>query len=277
MNIRDDSVQALLDRAIEAVANVKLTSIEPDMLITDTPQPQISPDLWTLNIICEPNSAAYLGPFVVDHSHPLTQGLSLEGVIWGAGKDNKIIGIPVLSVGNIPLLIDRQSSIGSHNINMYFNPTLSNMHQSPNWPILIWNLIQWRKSHLPGLARSNVTLGSQVDLILDTPEEELTITEPDGKNRRIISSQRTVPIETTKPGLYQLQTEKKRYTFAANVLSSDESDLTKTETGNWGGWQEAALYWWEYRPLDWVLLLIALAALTAHRFLTADRQKGINL
>ena len=54
-----------------------------------------------------------------------------------------------------------------------------------------------------------------------------------------------------------------------------KSDLTKADTGKWGKWKEAGLYWWEYRPIDWVLLLIALALLTMHRFVTVIQQKGV--
>jgi hypothetical protein len=79
------------------------------------------------------------------------------------------------------------------------------------------------------------------------------------------------------PGLYTLKTEASQHILSVNALSKSESDLTRAGSGKWGKWQQAGLYWWEYRPIDWIALLLALALLTAHRFVTANYQKGVSV
>lgn len=275
VSIKEKPLRDAVNKAIEATKIAHLTSIEPQLLITDVSKPiPAGFDLWTVQIISEPNAASYLGPFIIDHSHPLTEGLSLDGVIWAANQTQTFTGLPVIAAGNVPLLTDRESLTGSHNITINFNPDLSTLLQSPNWPVLLWNLFQWRKSFLVGLARSNILLGSTVTLTTDPTEENLTLIDPENNIRDISTLARTVLIEPEMPGLYMLKTENRQYTLVVNAVSKSESDLTKAETGKWGRWQQASLYWWEYRPFDWILLLIALALLTMHRFLTAGQQKG---
>jgi len=109
---------------------------------------------------------------------------------------------------------------------------------------------------------------------MDSTEKDLTLINPEKNSRNISSLARTVLIEPDMPGLYELKTGKSQYVLAANAISKSESDLTKAETGKCGKWQQASLYWWEYKPIDWLLLLIALGLLTTHRFFTATEQKG---
>ena len=83
-----------------------------------------------------------------------------------------------------------------------------------------------------------------------------------------------VVIEATLPGLYELKTARSEYHFAVNAMSKGQSDLRKAVSGKWGQWQQAELFWWEYRAVDWLLLLLGLVFLTAHRYVTSRGQKG---
>ena len=59
-----------------------------------------------MRLVTEPEASAYLGPFVIDFTHPLTEGLSLGGVVWGAGVKEQFMGTPIITAGNVPLLTD---------------------------------------------------------------------------------------------------------------------------------------------------------------------------
>jgi len=276
--IENEFLRSAVNRAFEAAKFIRLTSLEPQLLITDSAQPMLSrPELWTMHIVSDPDAAAYLGPFIADHSHRLAEGLSLDGIIWGASKAEKFTGLPVIAAGNIPLLTDRESPSGSHMITINLNPDRSTLLQSPNWPILIGNLIEWRKFFLPGPAQSTIILGSSIVHTRDVREEELILIDPDDNARDISAITETVLIEPDMPGLYKLKTEKSQYTLSVNAVSKSESDLTKADSGKWGEWRQASLFWWEYRPVDWIVLLLALALLTAHRLVTAKYQKGVNI
>ena len=62
-----------------------------------------------MQLLAEKDAEAYRGPFVLDRTHPLTDGLSLRGVIWGAGKTENLDGNPVIMAGNIVLVSDSES------------------------------------------------------------------------------------------------------------------------------------------------------------------------
>ena len=160
---------------------------------------------------------------------------------------------------------------------MNLNHDYSTLLQSPNWPILLWNLIQWRKSFLPGLAQSNIILGSTAVLTKDSQGKDIFLITPDNNTKEISTPSKMALITPDTPGLYRIKTEKNQYILAVNAVSKSESDLTKAATGKWGAWQQAGLFWWEYRPMDWILLLIALALLTIHRFVTGIQKKAVEI
>ena len=57
---------------------------------------------------------AYIGPFIVDNSHPLAEGISLEGVDLGSGAWTNSPGeVPVILAGNTPLLSVREDAWGA--------------------------------------------------------------------------------------------------------------------------------------------------------------------
>ena len=278
IDVGDEPLDEAVKKAVRSAGIAHLTPMQPHLLISDTPQTTSgAPDRWTVEIASDSNASAYLGPFVVDRSHAITQGLSLDGVIWATGKSKNFFGFPVVAAGNIPLVTDRESPAGSHNVRINLNPRLSNLTQSPNWPILIWNILRWRQQHLPGLPKSNFSLGSEVVFPVEADESSMTLVNPAGQAKEIPAPAGMALIVPSTPGLYTVKTAKTKHTFAVNTLSKSESDLTKAHAGQWGKWQHAGLYWWEYRSLDWLLLLIALALLTLHRVLTANRQKESRL
>jgi len=274
--VEDKLLAGAVKLAVDASKHSQSSSIEPHLIITDAPLslPSVY-DSWTFRIINKPNASAFLGPFIMNRSHPLTQGLSLDGVIWSASDVNNFSGVPVVAAGNVPLLMDRETLNGQHHVSINLTPEFSTLFQSPNWPILFWNLIEWRKTFLPGPLVPNVSLGAMVSVSLDTQMEQLTLKAPDGQSGSLAVNAKTVSFQPQIPGLYELTDKgQSMYQFAVNPLSKSESDLSRAQTGKWGRWQQAELFWWEYRPVDWFLLLIALSLLTAHRFVTAAQQRG---
>jgi hypothetical protein len=131
------------------------------------------------------------------------------------------------------------------------------------------NLIRWRQSQLPGLTQANFNLGDGVSVLTDSSEQSLTLTSPADDVSRIPVNSSRVSLAAQQPGLYSLNMANQQYSFAVNALSKEESDLTSAKSGRWGKWQEANLFWWEYRSVDWLFGLIALALLTVHSLLTS--------
>lgn len=270
VRLTDPKLRELLERAIESSTQARLTSERPELIITDKAEALTAePEAWTLHLINEAGANSYLGPFVVDRAHPLTEGLSLGGVVWGAASA-QLPGTPVITAGNINLLTDIDRN-GQHELRLRLRPELSTLQQTPNWPILISNLIAWRASVAPGLRQANVHLGGEVKLTVDPEVQTVSVTDPQKKTREFAARDKSVLVKADIAGVYELKTGQGKYAFTANAISRDESDLTATGSGRWGNWATATTLQWEYRSVAWLLLLLALAVMVVHAWLTRQR------
>lgn len=270
LRLNDPKLGELVERALESSAQTRITSERPELVITDKSEPQSSDaDAWTLQLMNEAGASSYLGPFVVDRAHPLTDGLSLGGVVWGAAN-GQLPGTPIITAGNIALLTDIDRS-GRHELRMRLRPELSTLHETPNWPILISNLIEWRASVAPGLRQANVVLGGTANVTLEPDVQSVRLFDPKKQNRELPVRDKAVAIKADTAGVYELRAGEARYSFAANAVSRDESDLSKANSGQWGNWANATTLQWEYRSVVWALLLLVLAALVVHAWLIRRR------
>lgn len=267
VNVQDDKLRPLVDRVLEASKRATLTANAPELVITDSAAPETTKTArpWVLRFVSEKEAEAYLGPFVMDRSHPLNEGLSLNGVIWGAGKSPKVSGTPVISVGNTPLVTDLETPTGEHDIQVRLRHDLSTLAESPQWAVFMWNLLQWRASQLDGLVRSNVRLGESA--ILKTTERETVIAYPDGSKQKKKSTGRQLAVPTDQVGLYRIAVGKREFPFGCNALYPDESDLKDASTGKWGEWSRQAAPTTGVESFSWLLVLIVAAVLTVHLWL----------
>lgn len=268
ISISEKKMKTLLTKAVKASNLAFSIPRRNDILFTDNKE--ISPpgkDCWIMHIISEKKAAAYKGPFVADRSHPLMKGVFPEGAIWGAGKTEQLPGTPVISVGNIPVLTDSVRPSGNHHIYLRLNADLSTIHQTPSWPSLIWNLLRWRASELPGLRESNVRTGTQISFVPETGTDEIQLTLPDHTSRIIRVINKKAPIEPEQPGVYTISTASTELPFAANMLSPEESDLTACSFGKWGDWTNLESVRQDFHPLAWIFVLLALIGLFVHQIL----------
>ncbi len=249
------------DRALSAKATPELVFLDDTVVADD------SSEAWYMRIITEQQASAYLGPFVIDLTHPLTEGLSLSGVVWGAGVDEQFMGTPIITAGNVPLLTDTERFTGIHEIRLRLQPDLSTLQNSPNWPILMWNLLQWRASQAPGLERSNLRLGEDIMLTTKSDTTSVEVMLPNGEVAVKAVPDRTISLKAEEVGIYEIRAGTDKYAFASNALNQVESDLTDKATGRWGDWGETTLRWWGYQSFAWFFLLLALGVLTVHLLL----------
>jgi hypothetical protein len=269
LRVRDGELRSLMERAVSSSRDATLGADNADLVITDESESgEGTAEAWTLRILKEKEAASFLGPFVIDRSHPLSEGLSLGGVVWGAGKSTTLAGAPVITAGDVPLLTDVERA-GRHDLRLRLRPDLSTLQESPNWPILIWNLLNWRARAAPGLRQANVRLGSNASLILGPGVESVSVTDPRLVTTRLPARGGTALIRADAAGVYEVATGREKYAFAVNALKREESDLTRAASGRWGNWANATALRWEYRSVTWALLLLALGALAAHAWLVS--------
>jgi hypothetical protein len=271
--------------------NADPDSSPPDLIITDSAKEAIDlSESWLFRFVVEEKAVAHQSPFIVDRTHPLTEGLSLQNVLWGGGETVELPGTPVVlappapgeAAGpatakeprNVPLLTDTASLTGRHELRMRLHPALfaseKSLTRSTDWPSFFVNLLAWRGAHLPGLEQANVRLGSRAVLNLRAEAATVTVRPPEGPVLTLPVNGKRVEVPALALGTYTIEAPgEPAQTFAVNTLNRSESDLVLTTSGRWGDWLDEATLQRDYRGVAWILVLLAAVLLMAHLALVA--------
>ena len=270
--LADENLSALANRTLDATGLRAAISDPPELVIRENDS-SASSNIWNLRWIFAGATNAFTGPLVVDTSHPLANGIAVEGAIWaGATLTNSPGDVPVILAGNVPLISAREDVLGSRHLTLNFNPELSTLQNTPDWPILFWNILSWRIAEMPGLKESNSRLGAEV--VLRTTGEPVTITQPDGAQTSFPKTGGELALETPLTGIYSVAMGTVTNQFSVNALAADESDLSACASGKWGAWSEVTERRLEETSAVWIFGLVALALLAAHLYLVTTAKGG---
>jgi hypothetical protein len=270
--LTNENLSALANRTLDATGLRAAISENPELVIRESDAMSGS-NSWNLCWSISAATNAFTGPFIVDNSHPLAEGIALEGVVWAAASITNSPGdVPVILAGNTPLLSARDDVFGRRHLTLNLNPELSTLQNTPDFPILFWNILSWRISEMPGLKESNARFGAEVNL--KTTGEAVTVTQPDGTKQFFPKTGGELALETPMPGIYSVVTGTTTNQFSVNALAADESDLSACATGQWGKWSEDTERRLEETSAVWIFGLLALAFLTAHLYLVATAKGG---
>jgi hypothetical protein len=219
--------------------------------------PESRRDLWWLGVGPLDSSEAavksardLLGPYLKEKRDPLLEGVSLGGVIWGGVQPVSLAVTPVISAGR-QLLLSRLSGTRSTALLLNIDLGRSNLPESPDWPILINNLVEQRRNSLPGLRRWNYRLNEDIRFRLfegfvepsESVGQTLTFqqlhdgTQADPVEKfRIRNLARAAVVEIPpldQTGFFQIKDGSEVVgDFSVNFFDSAESNLTKLRSGN---------------------------------------------
>ena len=210
-----------------------------------------------------------LGPYLLDKRQPLLEGVVLGGVVWGGVQPSKFDLTPLVSSGNLILLARLN---GTRTVGYVLNIDLSrsNLAESPDWPILLTNLVELRRESLPGLARWNYRLGEDVRFRLFEGEGsstggELTLMH-NGKAKKAVARTSVVELPALdETGVYEVKDgENVVGRFAVNLFDAEESDLRNLVPGRREAKAEAATGTISLdNPYSWFILAALLLILAA--------------
>jgi len=219
---------------------------EADLIIEPaTARPESRRGLWWLGIgplnrTQQARDAArdVAGPFLIEKRAPLLEGVVLGGIIWAGVQDASDPLLPLVSSGSLPLLAQLQSTQTTAFI---FNGDLerSNLGESPDWPILLSNLVELCRADQPGLQRWNYRLNEHFGFRVPSsdddlkPDSALTLVTPN--RQRILSPDRTGWVEIQnldRTGVYDVRRGKQTWDrFSVNFEDLRESDLQQLSAG----------------------------------------------
>jgi hypothetical protein len=213
-----------------------------------------------------------IGPFVLEKRHPLLLGVTLAGIVWSEAAPLAAVPRTLVSAGDRPLVAMPGATASQDGADVLVNVDLdrTNLVRSPDWPILISNLVEMRRQALPGPARWNYRIGEWARVRLDhDPAAPLVLRN--GESQRTLPSGRLLEFVVPGPGgLIQIvEGEGTLFELAANFMDDTESDLRSRRSGEAGAFAtpragfdvETGL---ASDPLFWFLLATAGAALVGN-------------
>lgn len=246
LEIAEGPLRQLLQRTLEASGLARLVTGNPvDLRLTSQrlPTESVGDDApWLVSVTAPATgSKPYLGPFILDTQHPLNEGLALEGVIWSADDTLSVAALaptasPLISAGDIPLLIDHGRVAASRQLSLRWQPEVSNLQRTPNWPILWWNILQGCLGERPGVHPINGSLGAPItwNIATEASPQSATLELPSGTQRRLEAG--LLEIEALEVGIHTLEIGERRHSFAVNALVPAESDLRQAVQQQIGEW-----------------------------------------
>ena len=180
---------------------------------------------WVLVLGTEPGVVS-LGPYLKDSSHPVLNGVTLDGVIW-ATSELEPEGLPLVSAGNVPLLTETRDE-ARRIFTMDLQPWASTLHRSPDWPILLLNLAEARRRALPGPLRTNLLVGEEFTWV-SAADGEWTL----GDEPVLRAGDDLIIAGLDAPGLHVLSKDGvPQVTLAVRALDAAESNLGDTNPGH---------------------------------------------
>ena len=218
------------------------------------------------------------GPFLVDRADPLTAGVSLAGAVWGGagaattaevpGEPGPLALSPVIAAGGRVLLGRVAGRPGRFALNV--DPARGTLSRTPDWPILVSNLVEARRAALPGLDRTNLRVGEPATLVI--PEDQAAASGPlslervGGGERIPLAREPAVTIRPPGVGVWAVRdgpggAELGR--VSVRLADAREADLTRLGPGSVEPDGPAAAGTVLDDPAPWPVALLAVGCLAA--------------
>lgn len=266
-----------ISRVLSVTPDIELSEPESAhlMFASAGSLPESRGSLWWLGIgpideseEARKNARDLLGPYLRDKRDPLIDGISLGGIIWGGVQPVDVSVTPVISAGR-EVLLGRLSGTRTTALLLNIDPARSNLTESPDWPILISNLVELRRASLPGLRRWNYRLNEDIQFRLfegliepaGDSGRKLTFQKDSGRSpaSRVRNLVRSAIVEipsVDETGFFRVEDDEEVVgEFAVNFFDPKESNLTSLGPGHLV--PPTAQDGVDYRidnPLTWVIL-----------------------
>ncbi len=308
--LADKNLNAAVTDAINATGRATVVNRADDAELVFTSEtsaspaapmkPIAQPGQWAVRFMQpanDQNTPSFLGPCLMNSEHPVTAGVSLDGVVWSASStpethDQTMAGADAIiaSAGDVPLVGWWGGDAAELRINI--DPARSTLMRGAAWPVLIHNVVQARASARPGVSAVNVPPGVAITLRAgalktlgqDAPNHSADQASDNAVEESAATIQRIaglgVDTNTSAPpfkqnlhnatatwapahsGVYRVELP---HCSPQNVVvawaNATESDLSNASTGTHGDLNANLLSRPEYRSLGWLLGLMALSFL----------------
>jgi len=266
VRFRDAALGELVRGGLEASGLHAAAGPGPELVLTDSAHwLAAGPGAWQLSVLAGDGEKAFAGPYVASLSHPLLEGIVLDGVIWGVASDGALPGTPIVMAGNVPLLSEQVLPDNARHLRMRLAPGHSTLQESVNWPVFWYNLLAWRAFEAHGAGHANVRAGSELVVPIAAETETVVLRTPDSVLRPVPVQAGRAFVPVRALGVHEIVADG-RITdrFAVNLLAPGESDLNHCVSGEWGEWLRKETRERDYASLSWLFVLLATSVLVGH-------------
>ena len=272
--VRDPKLRTAILRVLKADGNCQVTDVAPQLRFCDTTEKPRA-ECWDVYFAKGSQAKPVLGPFVLDRTHSLLEGVSFRDVVLVESAELDLPGQPlVMSDTGVLCSVDRRGS-RSRRVTLQFDQEKTTLLDSIDFPVFVWNILQWRQAALPEYCRPNVTIGTTTALRLAPNRSKVTLKTPSKGTNALHPRDGVVIFSTDCPGPYTVRLDADRQLpLWAHVTFRDESDLRGNAEGTWGKWkitEESRLDFHSVAPL---LLFLAIATWIAHGLLLRKEAKS---
>jgi hypothetical protein len=161
-------------------------------------------------------------------NHPVTRGLDLQGSYISEAATY------TLPPEVAPLITEEGETLafagelrGIRLVSFGFDLTGSNLPLRPALPLMVEHAVSWLTAGSYPLRSRSYPAGETVNLEL-VPGKSATLQRPDGGSSTLEAEELSVPFSATREaGIYTVRQEGRKRSFAVNLLSSQESDLSR--------------------------------------------------
>ena len=271
--ISDAVLAADIRKALDSSGKISFTEQSPQLTITDS-QHKAKAGSWSgcrVVLHNSPPARSLVGPFTINRNYPLTAGLELNGVIWGASKDADLPGAPLITAGETVLVSSVRHNPSAWEILINFVPSGSTLQNTPAWPVLFWNLADWVGNTRAGLLRNNFRTGEKITVNIPADCSKITLTGPDNLPVNLPVTQGIRQFGAAIPGGYDMTIGDRHYQYQVNPLNFQESDLRGCAYVTERGPVQPEAVARNYVNIVWVPLLAALLCLALHQYLIRRR------
>jgi hypothetical protein len=274
LRLKNENFKRVIERAVFATGLARISSSSTQLLITDSKDSVPAEEgLWHLYLHVASQPSAISGVIAVDKEHPLVTGFPPVKAAWAIDPEFTAVGKPLMSAATTSLLSVEGDPEQRVAINMNMTPDYSDLHKSPIWPVMFWNLMNWRQQFFPGPLDANFRSGNQIKLALPAGEKAATMLDPAGKKIEEASVWRNQAVfQSSLPGLFQIKTEIASWPVAVNLCSPAESDLSGASSLPPPAMPFAEDAMLQFADVRWWFLLPAMLLIALHQWLSCRRR-----
>ncbi|MEX0716884.1 MAG: BatA domain-containing protein [Planctomycetaceae bacterium] len=252
----DDPARPLIDRALAGVPDVQAGPADAAQLLIG-PAGELPPsrgDLWWLGIgpidrgeEARKNASHLAGGYLIEKQHPLLAGVGFTNEIWAGAQPVDLDLYPLIRAGE-HVLLGRLQGTATTAYLLNIDLEASHLPRTPNWPVLMSNMVELRRDALPGLRRWNYRVGEPLQFRAPAAAPATGgVSSPgeaagDGAARpplRLVEGSRTTPLAVEadgmivverldRPGVREIRAGDALVDrFAVNFFDPAESTLTR--------------------------------------------------